>query len=168
MKRKVLAIILVTVIALSIAAWFVHNQISELQNQIGQLQAQNSDLQDQIRELLSGNYTRVNIRIIAVNIGGDSPIGGLHIHSQVNVTVRNNHAYAVRGLILTTKLVDDSTGDVSGLPYDTHIDAIQAGESREIGTLVAWNLYKGNSTCVVTLKLSDFLLDEWNEPFIRI
>jgi len=29
MKRKALAIVLITVIALSIATWFVHNQISD-------------------------------------------------------------------------------------------------------------------------------------------
>jgi FtsZ-binding cell division protein ZapB len=55
MKRKALAIILLTIIALSIAAWFVHTQISELQTQIGVLQAQNSELQEQNSDLQGQN-----------------------------------------------------------------------------------------------------------------
>jgi type VI protein secretion system component VasF len=38
-KRTASAIILIIVTALSIVTWFVHNQISDLQNQLGALQA---------------------------------------------------------------------------------------------------------------------------------
>ena len=61
MKRTALAIVL-TVIALSVATWFIHNQISGLQNQNsalqtqnGELQDQNSNLQDQLGELQDQN-----------------------------------------------------------------------------------------------------------------
>jgi len=51
LRSKILAIVLITVIALSMASWFVYNQIGNLQNQIDELQAQNSVLQDQNRAL---------------------------------------------------------------------------------------------------------------------
>jgi hypothetical protein len=47
-KRKALAIVLVAIIALALASWFVHSQFSALQNQISELQAQNKDLQEQL------------------------------------------------------------------------------------------------------------------------
>lgn len=51
LRSKILAIVLITVIALSMASWFVYNQIGNLQNQIDELQAQNNELQDQNRAL---------------------------------------------------------------------------------------------------------------------
>ena len=51
MRTKILAIVLITVIAMSLATWLVHNQISDLQNQITELQAQKSELQEQNSEL---------------------------------------------------------------------------------------------------------------------
>jgi predicted PurR-regulated permease PerM len=50
-KRKILVIATVTVIALLVATLFVYIQISELQNQIGELQGQNRELQDKLSEL---------------------------------------------------------------------------------------------------------------------
>jgi cell division protein FtsL len=47
MKRKALAIVLITVIAVSVATLLLQNQISDLQNQISELQAQNEKLQEQ-------------------------------------------------------------------------------------------------------------------------
>ena len=169
MKRKALAIILITVIALSIAAWVIYNQISNLQSQISGLQAQNDELQDQIEEQLSGNYTRVNIRITAVDVGEDwHPMVGMVMLTYVNVTVRNNDAYAVRGLTVAAKWISP-TGQVSETPSDAYIDLLQAGESREIETHLLWALDPvGNSTCVFTVKLNGFVLDEWNEPFLRL
>jgi len=50
MNRTALAIFLIAVIVLSVATWFVNNQISGLQNQVDAFQAQNSELQDQNRD----------------------------------------------------------------------------------------------------------------------
>lgn len=93
MKRKAL-VILIIVIALSVASWLVYNQISKLQNQISELRAQNdelqeqnSDLQDlinnQIRELqeqFNESYKNSPVRIVSVSyLGGFNPVvGGNH------------------------------------------------------------------------------------------
>ena len=37
MKRKALAVILIIVIALSVASWLVYNQIGKMQNQVSEL-----------------------------------------------------------------------------------------------------------------------------------
>jgi hypothetical protein len=148
---------------------FVQNQISTLQSQISELKAENEELQDQIEEQLSGNYTRVNIRITAVNVGEDwHPMVGMVMLTYVNVTVRNNDAYAVKGLTVAAKWIS-STGQVSETPTNAYIELLQAGESREVETHLLWALDPvGNSTCVFTVKLNGFVLDEWNEPFLRI
>ena len=170
MKRKIaIGAFLIAIIALALAAWFVQNQVSTLQSQISELKAENDELQDQIEEQLSGNYTRVNIRITAVDVGEDwHPMVGMVMLTYVNVTVRNNDAYAVKGLTVAAKWISP-TGQVSETPSDAYIDLLQAGESREIETHLLWALDPvGNSTCVFTVKLNGFVLDEWNEPFLRI
>jgi hypothetical protein len=54
MKRTALAIFLITVVALSIATWFVHSQISELQAQNSELRNQNRDLYFNLSEFNCG------------------------------------------------------------------------------------------------------------------
>ncbi len=51
MKRKALALILIIVIALSIATWLVYNKISELESQNSELQEQLRELQEQIESV---------------------------------------------------------------------------------------------------------------------
>jgi FtsZ-binding cell division protein ZapB len=180
-KRKILAIATVTVVAVLVGALFGYIQIKDLQNQIGELQTQNdelqyqnSDLQDQISKLhdqinylqdrleekLNASYESSPVQIVAVNyIGGFNPVVGLLIDSQVNVTVMNNSTYPVSGLTLTTKFLE-STGKESGLPYTINIDEIQAGESREIKTWVSWSLGTDHTTLIVTLNLGNLVIDE--------
>jgi hypothetical protein len=159
MNRKIaIGAFLIAIIALALASYFIQNQISELQ-------AQNDELRAQIREQLSGNYTRVNIRITAVNVGEDwQPMVGMVMLTYVNVTVRNNDAYAVKGLTVAAKWISP-TGQVSETPSDAYIDLLQAGESREVETQLLWAPPVGNSTCVYTVMLNGFVLDEWMEPF---
>jgi regulator of replication initiation timing len=168
-KKIALSIVLIAIVALALATWFVHNQISELQNQISELQAQNSDLQNQIKELQAQNselqdqntelqnqtselkkqlndlqnqtYRGLNVEITAFEwIGGFHPVVGLLIESNANVTVQNNEAYAIGGLRLNLKLVHISTGAELGLPAVVPIDTLQAGESREIKGWAFWDL----------------------------
>jgi predicted PurR-regulated permease PerM len=154
MKRKALTVILIIVIALSVASWLVYNQISKLQNQISELRAQNdelqeqnSDLQDlinnQIRELqeqFNESYKNSPVRIVSVSyLGGFNPVVGGIIASDVHVTVMNNYTSALSGVTLTTKFLD-STGNVTGLPFTYQVDELQAGESREIKAWVYWQL----------------------------
>jgi FtsZ-binding cell division protein ZapB len=145
MKRKALAIILLTIIALSIAAWFVHTQISELQTQIGVLQAQNSELQDQnnglqdqiselqnqksslqdrLRELLGAP----SVKIIAFSWeGGFNPYVGLLLAYPVNVTIQNKDVKPASGLVLSVKLVNKFTGAMIGMSGGTRIDSLKEG-----------------------------------------
>jgi cell division protein FtsL len=50
-KKIATSAILIAIIAASIATWFVHTQISELQIQNSELQNQINELQDQNRDL---------------------------------------------------------------------------------------------------------------------
>jgi predicted nuclease with TOPRIM domain len=182
MNRKIaLGALLIAIIALALAAWFVQNQINTLRSQNSELQAQNdelqdqkSDLQDQISELqnqtgflqdriqekLNENYEGSPVRIVSVNyLGGFSPIVGMLIESKVNVTVLNKYTYPLSGLTLTTKFLQ-STGNESGIPSTLKLDELQAGESREIKAGASWFMYTEHITLVVTLKLGDFVMDE--------
>ena len=147
-KRKVLAIVLITVVALSIAAWVVYSQIC--------VKSQTN-----------------NVKITAVeNIGGFNPVVGLLIASQVNVTVRNNGITPVSNLTLTIRLIHNSTGEEIGIPDNEQIDTLQVDESREIRGWYYWSLQEGfndaagnrDAILVVTLKLGDVVLDEWIKP----
>jgi hypothetical protein len=180
MNKKIAASAVITVIvAASIAAWLVKNQISDLQaqnsdlqKQVNELQDQNSDLQDlinnQIRELqeqFNESYKSSPVRIIAVNyLGGFNPVVGGIIASDVHVTVMNNYTSALSGLTLTTKFLD-STGNVTGLPFTYQVDELQAGESREIKAWVYWTLDRSHTTLVVTLKLAGLVVDESIQRF---
>ena len=187
MNRKALAIVLITIIALSVATWFVHNQISELQDQIsalqtqnGELQNQNSDLQDQLGELQDQNgeqqdrladftFELAKARHLRVEItafkwlGGFNPIGGLLLGHPVNVTVQNDEVIPVCGLTLNFRLVHKDKGTQIGSSGATRIDRLNAGESREIGGAVYTTIGTSldDAACAVTLTVGDIVLDEW-------
>jgi len=185
-KKIILSIVLITIIALALAAWFVHNQISDLHNQISYLQTQNSelqdqnselrdqntDLQDQLRELQNQLIELQNkidvasdVKIIAFEwIGGFNPIGGLTLAHPVKVTVKNMGVKDVSGLTLTVKLVYVDTQTEVGQGYVKQIDMILAGEILEFSDSI-WatlgSFSKDSAVCVVTLTLGDVVLDEW-------
>jgi uncharacterized protein YlxW (UPF0749 family) len=185
MKRKALALILIVVIALSVASWLVYNQNSNLQNQISELksqndelqnqntdlQEQNTDLQDQLRELqkqLSELQNMIGIasevKIIDANwIGGFNPIVGMTLAHPVNVTVQNTGVNDVSGLNLTVKLLDKDTQTEVGRGFAKQIDMIHGGEILEFsGSILATidSFSTSSAVCVVTLTLGDFVLDE--------
>jgi heme/copper-type cytochrome/quinol oxidase subunit 2 len=190
MKRTALAIVLITVIALSVATWLVHNQISDLQNQIGDLQAQNSELQDQnsdlqeqIGELQLQNREKqdrladftfelakerhLRVEITAFQwIGGFNPIGGLWLGHPVNVTVQNDDVVPLSGLKLWVVLAHENTGAEIGTGGIT-IDRLNAGESREIyidamsGPRTSLSTsLSSDAVCVIRLTAADVVLDE--------
>jgi hypothetical protein len=180
-KRKALAFMLIVIFAISAAAWLVYNQVSEMQNQISELKAQNRDLQDQNTELQNQTselkqqlnylqnqtYRGLDVEITEFEwIGGFSPVVGLLIGSEANVTVQNNEAYAVGGLNLNFTLIRRSSGAELGLSNSVSIDALQAGESREINGWAYWDLGKGldNAECVVVLRLGNFVVDKKTFP----
>jgi len=186
MKRTTLAIVLIALIALSVATWFVNNQISDLQNQVGALQAQNSELQDQnsdleeqVGELQLQNrekqdrladftYQLALERHLRVKItaftweGGFYPIVGLTIAHPINVTVQNDEVIPVSGLTLTFTLVNKDRGTQIGSSGANRIDRFNAEESRETGgavyTIIGTSL--DDAVCVVTLTVGDIVLDQ--------
>jgi hypothetical protein len=175
MKRKALAVVLIAIVALFITTWIIHNQISELQNQIGELQAQNSDLQDQISELLSGNYTRVNVTITAVKSGNWEYLGGLAMIKLFNMTIANLENRDIRGLRVEVNFIANGSeiqtdtmffgsgiiGD--GAQIESFDGLLRAGEVRELrGAIQAPvnNLHPAR----VKVMLGDSVLDEWIDP----
>ena len=172
MKRKGLALILIIIIAMSSAARLVYNQISELQTQINELQAQKGELQDQnnalqaqvsdlqsqnsvLQDRLDEKYGASPVQITASKLTGWSPIVGLTISSQVNVTVQNKGTTELSGLTLTVRLVYNNTE--VGYGYSKQINGFRAGETREF----SGNVLYGISTAFAvesTVKLGDMVL----------
>jgi hypothetical protein len=187
MKRTAaLAIILITVIALSIVTWYVHNQISDMQNQVGDLQVQKSELQDHNRdleeqiaelqlqdrekqdrladfthELAKERHLGVKIRAFTWD-GGFYPMVCVTLSHPINVTVQNDEIIPVSGLTLTFTLVSKDRGTQIGSQGATRIDRLNAGESREIGGAVYATIGTSldDAVCVVTLTVGNIVLDE--------
>jgi predicted PurR-regulated permease PerM len=175
-KRKILAIVTVSVVSLLVAALFFYGQISNLQNQVGELQAQNSelqdqnsDLQDQIGELQNQNSVLQDrldeqfggspVKIMAAELTGWAPLGGLTIMSQVEVTVQNIGSTDLSGLTLTVRLLNKNNVEV-GDGYSQQIDGLRAGESREFSGAVYYSI---DSKFMIesTVTIGDVVLDEY-------
>jgi FtsZ-binding cell division protein ZapB len=189
-KRKALAFALIIVIAMSAFAWLVHSQFSELQNQIDELQAQNSDLQNQTSELQAQNnelqdqitdlqdqksslqdklreLLGIPVKITAFDwIEGFNPYVGLTFVNEVKVTVENEGMDEVGGITLTVKLLNNGSLLSNSQPFVTRIDALHAGESREISGKIFWATLSTTPThCVSTLTFDDVVFDEWTYSF---
>lgn len=185
MKRTALAILLITIVTLSAAAWIIHNQISELQNQIGELQAQNSelkdqsiDLQDQIRDLELENREKQDrladfthelaktrhlyVKLTAFQWGSSGPIVGLLIQYQARITVQNNDVIPVSGLTLTLNAVHKDKGTQIGEAGVTRIGRLNAGETYEISGWFYAMVGTSFEDVVfyVTLSIGDIVLEE--------
>jgi uncharacterized coiled-coil protein SlyX len=189
MKRKALAVVLIAIIALAFASWFIYNQISALQNQISELQERNSTLEVQISEIqdqLNETQNKIseqqeNLRGITYELalqrplnvlitkfnwtGGWYAFGGMTVSYPVNVTVRNNDVVNLSGLTLSVRLLIKGTlnevKDSSGFPIQ--IDELKAGESQEIlCTILAtlWSFSTDSAVCAVRLSVRDVVLDE--------
>jgi uncharacterized protein YlxW (UPF0749 family) len=183
MNRKSLAIILVMVIASSVAAWFVNNQIGELQNQNSNLQHQLNEVQDQNDELQGQNgelqeendelqqqldllQKRINfepeVQITKFSSqAGWMNVVGMTIAIGIDITISNIGISDIEGLTLEVKRlrVDED-------PYNVtkKLDVLQAKEKTEIpvGLVEGWNTYFDefhSRTLEATLKLGDVVLD---------
>ena len=184
MKRTGLAVVLIVIVFLSITTWFVHNQISGLQNQLSELhlqnraiQDQNGDLQEQVNELQLQNREKqdrltdftcelaktryLHVEITAFKwIGGFHPVGGLLLGNPVNVTVQNDDVVPLSGLRLRVGLVHKNTGAEIGYTGGMTIDRLNSGERREIRcepwTSLGTSL--DDAVCVVTLSAGNTVL----------
>jgi hypothetical protein len=167
-KRKILVIVTVTVIAILVASFFVYAQINALQNQISELQTQNSELQDQNTDLQNKLYLARYVRITDFKwFGGINPVAGLTLAFPVEVTVENTGVNDVSGLALTVKLVYVGTETMAAWhPYVKRIDIIHAGETLKLSGDI-WaemgSFSKDSVVCVITLSSGDFVLDEWTQ-----
>jgi hypothetical protein len=191
-KRKALALILIIVIALSVASWLVYNQVSELQNQIGELQAQKSNLHEQISELQDQNselqnqtselneqlnelqnrtYRGLNVTIAAFKwLDGWHPYGSLTIAGDANVIVQNNEAYNISGFKLTLTLVNNDTGKALSIQTFYNMGTLHAFEVQEIVTYACWDEGDSlkNADCLVVLSLGNFVVDKKTFPLSQI
>jgi hypothetical protein len=186
MKRTILVIVLITVISLSAATWFVQNQIGEFQTQLSGLRTQNSELQDQnnvlqtqVSELQLQNREQqdrltdftselakarhLHIDITAFKwIGGFNPMVCVTLSHPVNVTVKNDDVIPVSGLTLTVSLVHKNTGAQIGGSGVTRIGRLNAGETYELSgwatTTIGTSL--NDALCMVTLESGGIVLDK--------
>lgn len=190
MKWKLFAAVTLTIVAVFIAALFVQSKFSELQNQINELQTQNSDLQNQISELQAQNselqdqiseledqksgfqeklreLLGIPVKITAFDwVEGFNPYVSLTFVNEVKVTVENYGIEEISGITLTVKLVNNVTLLSNSQPFVTRINALQAGESREISGKIYWAALSTTPTyCVSTLIFDDVVLDEWTYSF---
>lgn len=191
MNRKiVLSVFLIVIIALALASGFGYYQISELQNQIGELKAQNSNLQNRIGELQAQNselqdqiselqnqkssiqkklreLLGIPAKITAFDwIEGFNPYAGLTFVNEVKVTVENYGMEEISGITLTVKLLNNGTMLSNSQPFVTEIDALYAGESRDILGKIFWARLSTTPThCVSTLIFGNVVLDEWTYSF---
>lgn len=171
-KKITLSTVLIAIIAVALATWFVHNQISDLQNQIDKLQAQNSELQDQNSELQNQLIELENMINMTrdVKITNFEWLGGYHSLGQVNlfqifkVTIENMGNNNVSGLTLSVKLLMAVYTKDQIDEYTEQIDIIRAGQIVEIYGDVSVGVigsYAHTAVGVVTLTLGDVLLDHW-------
>lgn len=165
MNRTALAIFLIAVITLSVATWFVNNQISGLQNKVDALQLQNREKQDRLADftyqLALERHLRVKITAFTWK-GGFYPIAGLTLSHPITVTVQNDEVIPVSGLTLTFTLVNKNRGTQIGSSGARQIDRLNAEESREIGGAVytILNTSLDDAVCVVTLTVGNSVLDQ--------
>ncbi len=188
MKKKALSVIaLMAVIALLVAAWFVNNQISEVQNQISDLQAQNSELQDQnsdlqeqIGELQLQNREKqdrladfthelakarhLRVEITDYSKGGGGPIGGLTFISNIYVLIQNNDVIPVSGLTITVALLNKDNGAQIGDTGVITMGRLNAGESANVTVPVLYNINSlsliSSAECVIVLTAGNIVLDQ--------
>jgi FtsZ-binding cell division protein ZapB len=175
MKRTALAIVLITVIVLSIATWFVHSKISELQNQISELQAQNSELYDQNRDLQDKNNelqeqlnelqkqiddaAKVMITEFSSLRGWWNPVGAT-MAVDLDITILNTGINDVEGLTLEIKRLNF---DEDPFNRTITLGIFHAGETIEIqeSIIVSMDRYFDefyNSVFAATLKLGEVVL----------
>jgi type II secretory pathway pseudopilin PulG len=184
MNRKIAAsVVIIVIVAASIATWFVNNQISELQsqnsevedqlselqNQLNELQLQNSEQQDFLNdftyELAKARHLRVEITAFQW-ISSFDPIGGLWLGHPVNVTVENSDVVPLMGLRLRVTLANENTGAKIGASGSgITIDRLDAGERQSFyvdgmeGPWTSLNSSLEDAVCVVTLTVGEIVLE---------
>ena len=197
MNKKIAAsTVIIVIIVASVAAWFVNNQISELQiqnsdlqNQVNELEDQNKELQEQLREL---ENSIEGVRILDfewTGSGGPGP-GGTSWSRSFNITLQNLGNSAVERLSVDVKLLVDGNELLSdtGLygpgtigytaEFGGYDGKLNAGETRELRGGFLSGLYTleeahvwdpgGQKAFSVRVMMNGSLLDELLHPFNRL
>jgi len=183
MKRNIIALVTVTVVALLGTALFASIQFNELQNQISALEIQNGEMQDQIGKLenqlnelqlqnrekqdrlIDFTYELAKERHLNVKITGFSWLGrqgftGLMAFYAAKVTVQNDDVVPLSGLKVAFRVFN---GEGKETAYsESTIDRIDVEQSMEIlNTQLGsreWSINYG--ICDVYLKAGDVILDK--------
>jgi FtsZ-binding cell division protein ZapB len=175
-KKIATSAILIAIIAASIATWFVHSQISELQSQNSDLQHQINELQDQNRDLQDKNdelqeqldllQKRIDFSPEVLITEFSSAYGwlnlvGVAISIDLKITISNIGISDVEGLTLEIKRlnVDDDPHNVT-----IRLGILHAGETTEFLYCydLDWNVYVSefhNRSLEAALKLGEVVLD---------
>ena len=193
MNRKIAtSVVIIVVVVVSIAAWFVNNQIgelqiqnSDLQKQVNELQDQNRALQEQLREL---ENSIEGVRILAfewTDSGGPGP-GGTAWSRNFNITLQNLGNSAVEGLSVDVKLLVNGNALVSetglyspgiighGAQYGGYDGKLNASETRELRGCFLSGLYSleeahvwdqgGQKAFSIRVMMNDTIMDELTLP----
>lgn len=159
MKTKLLALVLIIVIALMVASLLVYSKISELESQNRELKEQLKEFQEQIESVKITEFEWES---------GFNCIGGLVLINIANVTVQNSGAKNISGLTLTVRVVYNGSelGYSSG--FIEKIDMLHAGESLEIsrGVFSAVGNRPNGTECISTLMWGKVVLDERTETIM--
>ena len=159
MKRKALALVLIIVIALTVASWLVYSKIAELESQNRELQEQLKELQEQIESVKITEFEWES---------GFNYLGALTLVNVANVTVQNSGAKNISGVTLTVRLVYNGSELGYSKGFTEKIAALHAGESLEISGWVRSGLgNRPNGTeCISTLMWGKVVLDERTETIL--
>lgn len=191
MKRKASAIVLITIVVISVATLLIHNQISELQNQINELQEQNEELQDQNNELQDqnrdlqeqnselhdrlnelqkqiDNAAKVMITEFSSPYGWWNPVG-VTMAVDFNIIILNTGINDVEGVTLEIKRLNF---DEDPFNRTRTLGILYAGETTEIreSIIISMDRYFDEfyrSSFVATLKLGGLVLHVRTLPITK-
>lgn len=175
MKKKLLAIIALTVASIVVVASFVYAQINTLQNQMTDLKVQNSDLQEQINELqdlkkeienqldtlqkLIDYGPKVQISNFSSRLGWFNPVG-VTMMVVFDIAISNNGISDVEGLTFEIKRYNYDED-----PYNItkKLNILKAGETTTFQTEIFAGLENyaaefGKRSFVASLKLGEIVL----------
>lgn len=120
MNKKATAISIMIILALSVAALLVQNQINQLQNQIDEIKAKNNELQSQI------NASKTKITQFLAN----QSYGGGFMNCDFDIKIQNLGAADVNNVLLEVLALNTARAEVKR--YNQYLGTLHSGEEREV------------------------------------
>ena len=147
MKRKTITILLIAIIAFSIASWAYHSQFTQ--------ESPDSTI-------------RVEISEFSWRSGIDSAPGweGIILRNMVNITIQNSGSKNVSGLTLTVKVLYNGNEVIHSEGFSRNIDALPAGQTLKISEYVySYVAFRPEGAeCFSTLLQDSIVLDNRTDP----